>query len=222
MNDDQLEGHDALLESLKNRNIAGWKVGLTSGNGRNSMGVGFRPFGWILEERHFSSGSSISKAEIADAELENELCFKFNKDLPFGSKRKDILDAIESVAPAFEIIQNRIPKDSSVIDRLSDGLSHWGLVTGTFISLDWPYYDFQDVAVTLNHDHEPMSTVSAMGHIDDHFASIAALSKNLSLLHISKGDLVITGSFTRLPVDKTGNWCGDFGSDLGTVEINIK
>ena len=31
--------------------LGGWKIGLTSGPGRDAMGKGFRPFGFILETR---------------------------------------------------------------------------------------------------------------------------------------------------------------------------
>ena len=52
----QLEaGLQRQLDALGDHAPAGWKVGLTSGAARDSMGEGFRPFGHILPDRVFDS-----------------------------------------------------------------------------------------------------------------------------------------------------------------------
>ena len=57
MSDELYAGLERQLVALAGRKNAGWKVGLTSGQARDSMGAGFRPFGYILSERVFSSGA---------------------------------------------------------------------------------------------------------------------------------------------------------------------
>ena len=47
------------LDGLGSAAPAGWKVGLTSGAARDSMGEGFRPFGHIHRDRVFNSGARI-------------------------------------------------------------------------------------------------------------------------------------------------------------------
>ena len=44
--------------------LAGWKIGLTSGNARNRMGEGSRPFGLDLQTRLLASGSRVAEMNI--------------------------------------------------------------------------------------------------------------------------------------------------------------
>src|SRR5262245_52852348 len=50
--------------------LGGWKVGLTSGKARDRMGKDFRPFGYILQNRIFSSGATVPLAKILNCHLE--------------------------------------------------------------------------------------------------------------------------------------------------------
>ena len=99
-----VDGHDKglrqQLRRLGKRSVAGWKVGLTSGGGRDSMGIGFRPFGFILNDRCLQSGDSFQLAELPGIEVETELCFRFKTDLPLNASADEVKDSISSVAPA--------------------------------------------------------------------------------------------------------------------------
>ena len=219
--DPREEGLRRQLDGLGDQRRAGWKVGLTSGSARDSMGKGFRPFGFILEDRVFPSGATLNHAELAPIGVENEMCFRFGRDVLPGSSIADVRDAVSGVAPAFEINQRRQPRDAPVVDRLADNLSQWGVVIGSFL-IDWADIDFDQVAVDLYHNDELVETVRAQGHIDDHFASLAALSGSLAKFdrQISAGDIVITGSYTRQTVLGPGTWRGNFGAAVGEVEVS--
>ena len=58
--DELYSGLERQLVRLGARKNAGWKVGLTSGQARNSMGVGFRPFGYILAETRLFNGYPVA------------------------------------------------------------------------------------------------------------------------------------------------------------------
>ena len=209
-----LEGKLAAGEAL-----GGWKVGLTSGQARDSMGAGFRPFGHILESRIFASGARIGLEALGRAGVENECCFTIGRELAGEVSRDAVVDAVQSVAPAFEINQRRLSADAPARDRLADDLSQWGIVAATPRAVAG--IDFESLVVTLARDGEAVETVAARGHIDDHFASIAALAAQLSRFGrtLQPGQRVITGSFGRCPVAEPSRWSGDFGSDLGVVEV---
>lgn len=221
------ELHDGLrrqLEVLGDRPIAGWKVGLTSGRARNSMGEGFRPFGYILAERCFDSGDPIEMGNVRDVGIENELCFTFAHDLRKNANREDIGAAIASVAPAFEINEQRLDRSATTTERLADDLSQWGIVVGAGRRLVWSEFDFNELIVTLSRNGAEMETVAAAGHIDDHFDSLVALSRTLAKFdrEILSGHRVITGSFTRQRVEAPGLWRGDFGDSIGSVEVRFE
>ena len=209
-----LEGKLAAGEAL-----GGWKVGLTSGQARDSMGSGFRPFGYILESRIFASGARIGLDAFERVGVENECCFTIGRELAGEVSRDAVASAVRSVAPAFEINERRLPASAPAADRLADDLSQWGIVAGVSRAVDG--VDFESLVVTLARDGEAVETVAARGHIEDHFDSIAALAAQLSRFGrtLRPGQRVITGSFGRCPVTEPSRWSGDFGSELGVVEV---
>lgn len=209
-----LEGKLAAGEAL-----GGWKVGLTSGQARDSMGPGFRPFGYILESRIFASGARIGLDAFERVGVENECCFMIGRELAGEVSRDAVADAVQGVAPAFEINERRLPADAPAPDRLADDLSQWGIVAGDPRGVAG--VDFESLIVTLARDGEAVEAVAARGHIEDHFDSIAALAAQLSRFGrtLQPGQRVITGSFGRCPVTEPSRWSGDFGSELGVVEV---
>ena len=224
MSDERIEGLRLQLEVLDGKiadgeSLGGWKVGLTSGRARNSMGEGFRPFGYILSSRIFESGATIELADMGTAGVENEICFTIGEPLSGEVSREKVIGAIAGVAPAFEINERRLAGAATTTERLADDLSQWGIVVGASRSLG--EVDFEDIVVTLARDGETVETVGARGHIDDHFESIARLVAQLGRFGrtLDQGARVITGSFTRQSVAGLSRWSGDFGAQVGTVEV---
>ena len=218
------------LETLEGKlargaTLGGWKVGLTSGQARDSMGAGFRPFGYILENRIFASGARIDLDAFERVGVENECCFTIGRALAgnaMGNVTRDaVADAVQSVAPAFEINERRLPADAPAPDRLADDLSQWGIVAGHPRRVAG--LDFESLVVTLARDGEAVESVAARGHIEDHFDSIAALAAQLSRFGrtLQPGQRIITGSFGRCPVTEPSRWSGDFGAELGVVEVEF-
>ena len=218
----QLEALDAKIAG--GMVLAGWKVGLTSGASRDAMGRGFRPFGHILESRVLDSGATLPLADFAAIGVENEVCFTIGDTIRSDGTdvdRDTVVGAIAAAAPGFEINEPRLARDASSTERLADNLSQWGIVAGPARPV--ADIDFDALEVTLSQDGEPVATVAAVGHIDDHFASIAALAMQLGRfgLALEPGQRVITGAFGRCPVTAPSHWRGDFGPALGTVEVTF-
>ena len=218
----QLEALDAQIAG--GEALAGWKVGLTSGQSRDAMGRGFRPFGYVLESRVFDSGASLSLADFTAIGVENEVCFTVGETIRSDGTdvdRERVARALAGAAPGFEINEPRLPREASATDRLADNLSQWGIVAGPPRPV--ADIDFEALEVTLSRDGEPVQAVAAAGHIDDHFASIAALAVQLGRfgLALEAGQRVITGAFGRSPVSAPSRWRGDFAPGLGTVEVTF-
>ena len=214
----QLEKLDASPETC-----GGWKVGLTSGRMRDSMGQGFRPFGHVLLSRIFDSGVDLNLSEVGDIGVENELVFEFAETVPLGATCEEIEECIAGVAAGFELNERRLTEGSSGGERLADNLSQWGIVVGELVA-DWKSAKIDDLTVTLARDGIKIEQVSSVGHIDPHLESLRALCETLAEFNrqIQAGDRVITGAFTRQRVSGPSSWKGDFGSYVGTVEVNWK
>ena len=221
-------GLRAQLERLGAQEVGGWKVGLTSGQARDSMGAGFRPFGYILRERIHTSGATLPLERFRSGNalrvgVENELCFRLRSTLGGDASRADAMAAVDCAMPAFEINERRLGADASPAERLADDLNQWGIVVGAGKRLDWPRFDFEALEVALAKDGATVETVAARGHIDDHFASIAALARQLHRFGrvLDAGMVVITGSYTRQSVAEASRWEGDFGPAIGKVAVEF-
>ena len=226
--DPRIDGLRRQLGELGDREVAGWKVGLTSGAARDSMGPGFRPFGYVLAERVFDSGAVLPLATYRSGEtlrvgVENELCFTMGAAVAPDADKEQARAAVAGVAPAFEINEQRLARTAGVADRLADDLNQWGIVCGDTVALDWVRFDFESLRVALCCDDAEVEVVAARGHIDDHFDSIAALARQLGRFgrRLEAGSRVITGSYTRQRVASASSWEGDFGPDIGQVSVEF-
>src|SRR5689334_14296576 len=54
--------------------IGGWKIGMTSGRARDSLGPGVRPFGFVCADRLLASGAEVALGAVRTCEIEPELC----------------------------------------------------------------------------------------------------------------------------------------------------
>lgn len=202
--------------------VGGWKLGQTSGESRDAFGPGIRPFGFILASRILADGSTLNWREVDSGGIENEVCFEIARDITRPVTADTVLEYLAGVAPAFEINQRRIPKTSPADARIEDGLANWGIAVGPLrpIPTDW---DHDAMTVTLSHDGEPVETVAAAGHIDDHFETMARLANQL-LSHgrlLRAGERAITGAFGKQNQPEVGLWRGEFGAELGEVSLRI-
>ena len=218
------EGLRRQLANLGDREVGGWKVGLTSGRARDSMGPGFRPFGYLLKERIYHAGHVFRLRDFQRVGVENELCFRLKETLTGDVDRADVIKAVECAMPAFEINEPRLAANASAAERLADNLSQYAIVVGNETHADWPRFDFSAIEVTLSHNANVLQTVAARDHIDDHFDSIAALVRQLHRFgrSLNAGSHVITGSYTRHAVTATGLYRGDFDAPFGAVDVEFR
>lgn len=202
--------------------IGGWKVGMTSGAMRDVAGEGVRPFGHILKDRIFDSQVEFSLELVGSIGIETELCFEFGTDVARSADTEEILEAIAAARPAFELNQRRLGDDASLYERIEDNLSQWGIVIGAPVS-KWREIEFHDLVVRLSRDDEDLGRVAARAHIDDHFVSLCRLVRSLNehKTAIRAGECVITGSFNRTTIDGAARYLGDFGDQIGSVEVNF-
>lgn len=215
-----LQSQLAQLNTSKER-CGGWKVGLTSGRMRDSMGLGFRPFGHVFQSRIFNSGVDLKLSDVGDIGVENELVFEFAETVPLRANSDEVTECIAGVAAGFELNERRLEASASREERLTDNLSQWGIVVGELVT-DWESAKIDDLTVALARDGREIEQVTSIGHIDPHLQSLCSLSETLAEFNrqIEAGDRVITGAFTRQRVSGPSNWIGDFGSQIGTVEVN--
>jgi 2-keto-4-pentenoate hydratase len=202
--------------------VAGWKVGLTSGRARDAMGQGYRPFGYVLASRTFRSGATIPLCSIGTCRVEPELCLTMGSELDLESVDLDAARAaVASVAPSFEINELRVrPGSAPLAVLLADNLAQWGIVVGD--EVDPPTGRLVDTTVEVACDTAHEATVCPGDTMDDPFLSVARLAVQLHRFgrSLRPGDRVITGAFADHSVERPGVWTAAF-SGVGSVRVTF-
>ena len=203
--------------------LGGWKVGMTSGQARDALGPGFRPFGFILSSRVHRSGDVVDPAAITSCGVEPELCFRMGAVLEGRYvQSEDAAAAVDAVSPGFEINELRPVGSASGALRVADDLSQWGIVVGEEKSPVPADFDFAALRVEMRENGAVAATTSARDWIDDPYVSIARLASQLSRfgLRLEPGQRVITGAYSKHAVRGPGHWEAAF-SELGTVSVRF-
>ena len=218
------EGQDIQLELLnrwleRGEEIGGWKIGMTSGASRNAMGDGIRPFGFILKSRINSSETMLPLEQLQNGGVENEVCFDFKTRLSNNTSPAQAKNAVNTIYPAFEINQKRLPQSAQSGLRVADNLSNWGIVHGSEAGAE---IEINSIQVTLSHNGKEIERTDSKGHIDDHYESIATLANNLSQYghSIEAGQKIITGAFGKTPF-REGVFHGSFSHNIGSVTVEL-
>lgn len=198
----------------------GWKVGLTSGAARDRMGKDFRPFGYVLQKRIFSSGATAPVANIVSCSVEPEICLVMGAPLRGAAvSAVEAKAAVRAVAPAFEINERRIPPEQGSELLLADGLAQWGIVVGP----EAPVRDgLTATAVEFYRDGTLVETKTPGTTMDDPYLSLARVCMLLNTygLGLEPGQPVITGSFCHHAVKQPGSYRAVF-SGIGEVAVSF-
>ena len=161
--------------------------------------------GHVLADTCQSSPLTLSLSDYTHLGIEFEIAVRLGRDLPHARspyEMNDIAEAIDGVAPAIEIIDDR-GADYDALDILSlvaDNSWNQGLVLGEF-SDQWPELDALRGEVSLNQAVVDSGCgADVLGHP---FASVLWLANHRHATRdgLHAGDLIATGSLvtTRFP-----------------------
>lgn len=199
--------------------LGGWKVGLTSGPARDRMGKDFRPFGYILERRILSSGTTIPLGSIWSCQIEPELCLVIGSRLMGGSVTRDeARAAVRAVAPAFEINERRAANRGDGL-LVADGLAQWGVVVGPEIP---PPEGLGDTTVEFYRDEQVIDITTPGDTMDDPYLALSRVCRSLHTygLGLEPGQHVITGSFLHHAPQGPASYRASF-SGIGSVSVSL-
>lgn len=117
----------------------GWKVGCTSEQAQRSLKTD-RPFaGPLYQERHFSTGDYVVTKSDNWRVIEPEILFKIGRKIEPRSAPytvDEVLQAIESVHPAIEVVNPRLPRgfDDHPSWYIADGALNDAIIIGPSFS----------------------------------------------------------------------------------------
>lgn len=207
--------------------IAGWKIGCTSEAAQRILGVEEPFFGPVFAPAILESPAEPSAADFHMTALECEFAFRLGRDLPadaapFG--RDQIIEAIDAVLPAIEIISTRFDNfaASGGPQIVADCGANGALVLG----------EPEEHWVDLELDSHPVAlTIDGLTAVEGSGSAVLGHPLNAMiwfLNHLAEqggqlfaGQVVSTGTCTGLtPIDAGQQACADFGC-LGEVRLAL-
>lgn len=205
--------------------IAGWKIGATSKEVQALLGIPEPAYGPVFKSDVFQSPVTISGQRFSHRLLEAEFVFRFGKAIPSRRKpytRGEIVDAVDALLPAFEIISPRFTSFTGhpVSHVIADFCANGGAVLGK-LSSDWREIDLPSQVVTLSINGAERQRGTGAIVLDsplnvlDWFVNVCSQRG----YNIEAGQFVMTGTTTGLHAPEPSHAAqADFGP-LGAVEV---
>lgn len=203
--------------------IVGRKIGLTSLAMQEQLGVDSPDFGFFTDDLSYSPGEGIPVDRFITPKVEPELGFKLKKDLGTGATFDEVVDAIESVHLAIEIIDSRVRDwDIKLVDTIADNASCGAIIVDpnpVEIAVD----DLVNVPATMYIEGEEAGKgngAAVMGHPLKPLEWLATVLGEMNV-PLRAGQIVLTGSFCgAAPVIAGQNVTIDYG-EYGTLETSF-
>jgi len=205
--------------------VAGWKIGATAPPTMDKFGVKEPMYGpFFARDTHQSPARVPAPTRHAMA-IESEFAYRLGRDLPARAtpyKRGEILDAIDAIIPAFEIVGTRyaaVPFHD-VGSVVADCMLNAAMVLGTPIT-DWRDLDIPSHPVSLTIDGVEAGKGSGADPLGDPRNVLDWVVNKLSAagVDLKKGDILSTGTCTGMLPFKAGQTAiADFGA-LGKIEL---
>ena len=202
------------LKSKAGRQVKGHKIGLTSKAMQASSNISEPDYGALMDDMFFADGSAVPMQRFIVPRVEVELAFILGKPLNGpGCTIFDVLDAVEYVTPAVEIIDARIHQvdpdtkvTRKVTDTISDNAAGAGLILGgrPFKPLD---ADMRWISALLLRNGTIEESGVAAAVLNHPANGVAWLANKLAPhgVTLKAGEVILGGSFTRPVYGRAGD-----------------
>ena len=208
-------------------NVKGWKIGATAPPTMDRFGVKEPMYGPFFARDVHQSPAHVPAPTSHAMAIESEFAYRLGRDLPARTApyaRDEILDAIDAIIPAFEIVGTRFAAVPfhDVGSVVADCTLNAAMVLGTPIT-DWRGLDIPNHPVSLTIDGAPAGKGSGADPLGDPRIVLDWVVNKLSAtgIDLKKGDILSTGTCTGMLPFKTGQTAvADFGA-LGKIEVRF-
>jgi 2-oxo-hept-3-ene-1,7-dioate hydratase len=212
------------------RRSIGWKIGLTSKAMQYALNINIPDSGVLFDDMLFEDSATIPANRFIQPRVEAEIAFIMKAPLRGpGITVADVLNAIDWVTPALEILDTRIvrvdpetKKARTIFDTISDNAANAGIVTGGR-AIRPDQVDMRWMGAIVSRNAEVEETGLGAGVLNQPARGVAWLANRLAQYGggIEAGQVVLAGSFIRPIEARYGDTIvADFGP-FGTVSLHF-
>lgn len=228
-NDDSAYKVQHKLTDLKDQNVGGYKVSLTSKQTQDMFSANQPLYGMQVSSHFLSSPTNLTENQLMDPLAEVEMCFGVKQTLLPEDSLSTLMQKT-TVAPAVEVPDSRfsnwfpsLNKYLVMADAAVGGFVVYGPEVDTSLLFQSPE-ELSKVSATLYHNGNKKKDGSSDQVLGNPLKSLHWLVQKLSQQKFSlkKGQRVSSGTFL-LPEHVTkGSWKATFNCGLGAVFFNVK
>lgn len=184
----------------RGRTRAGRKIGLTSKGMQQMFGVAEPDYGVLLDDMILDSESPVPLSRLIQPKIESEIAFLLKKPLEGpGVTIFRVLQATESVMPAFEIVDSRIQQwRIKLPDTVADNASSGMLVVGSSMA-DVKQLDLQSMGMVFEQNGKVIATAAGAEVLGHPAVAVAWLANKLAEYGqgLEAGEIILSGALTK-------------------------
>lgn len=211
-----------LLENLHAKNgarVVGRKMGMTSKAKMEQMGISSPIHGFLTSQMEVPNGGTLQLGKRIHPKAEPEIAFITRKDLRGHPSPTELLDAIDSVCAAIEIIDSRFENfDFRLPDVVADNCSSSGFVLGS-VRKKPSELDLTALGISLEKNGDVLQTGSSSAILGNPLRSLLALVALLEEQGLPAGSIVLAGGATAAIPIQAGDKVRATVDELGAVEF---
>ncbi|MGH7279513.1 MAG: 2-keto-4-pentenoate hydratase [Candidatus Rokuibacteriota bacterium] len=203
--------------------IVGWKAGFTSRAAQEMFGASEPVGAFLLGSGVFGSGAEVPCTRFVSLAVEAEIAFVMHADLAGpGVTPPRALLAVEGARPALELIDVRHSGKAIATDVVADGVYASALVLGGAVT-PIAGMDLALEGLVYEHNGAVAATSAAAEVLGSPLNSLAWIANHLATrgLGLRAGDVVMTGSVSRLLHPRAGDTVRATYTRLGSVSVRF-
>lgn len=181
--------------------VVGKKIGVTSKAVQDMLGVHQPDFGFLTDWMHVEGEIDIAAKKLIQPRAEAEIAFILAEGLQGpGVTSEQVVDATQSIAPCFEIVDSRIEDwKIGIVDTVADNASCGVFVLGE-ARADPREYDLPSLKVSVTKNGAPLSEGVGAAVQGNPAQAVAWLANTLGEYGVTldAGDIILSGSLVPL------------------------
>lgn len=213
------------IKEQRGEKIVGKKIGLTSRQMQELLGVFEPDYGHIMDVMMCFEGNPIDTSQLIQPKVEAEIAFVLKDDLEGpGVTTAEVIMATEGVMPAIEVIDSRI-KDwkIKIQDTVADNASIGRVVLGGRLT-PVKDLDLRLIGMVFRKNGEIVSTSAGAAVLGNPAQSVAWLANKLAEygVKLKAGEIVLSGSLISAVDVRSGDNVKAEFDRIGTVSAFFK